>query len=242
MQIIKLGAIGSTNDYIKDLAKVRELDNFTAVTAESQTSGRGQRGSTWVSEPGKNLTMSVYYRMKDTSADNLFSLNAATAIAVLDVLKMLEIPDPSLKWPNDIMSGKKKVAGILIENNVKTATHFESVIGIGLNVNQAGFDGLPNAGSLFTQTGQVFDKDEIAAALVKRLKSRLSMLTEDAETIWAIYGESLFRKGVPTVFMLQSGEKFMGIIIKATRNGMLEVQLEDDSSRTFGIKELTMLF
>lgn len=242
MHFIKLDAIGSTNDYLKDLAKRLALDNFTVVTAESQTAGRGQRGSSWNSEPGKNLTMSVYYRFSDVDTQRLFVLNAAVSIAIVSALKAAEIPNLTVKWPNDIMSGKKKIGGILIENNVKTATEFESVIGIGLNVNQANFEGLPNAGSLYTESGRLFEKDEIGIQVAQSLKKQLlSLKTEDGK-IWKEYNESLFRKGKPTVFKDEFGKQFMGIIVGASRDGLLKILHEDDSVKSYGIKQVAMLY
>ena len=242
MHFIKLDAIGSTNDFLKDLAKQHAIENFTIVTAESQTSGRGQRGAVWQSEPGKNLTMSLFLRFYDREAEQLFVLNVITGLVIAQVLKDLQIPAITLKWPNDIMSGNKKVGGILIENNVKTATNFESVIGIGLNVNQVDFEGLPSAGSLYTQTLREHDKDQIAVQIAEALKSRVASMQENANQIWEEYNANLFRKGQPTVFEDQSGNQFMGIISTASRDGRIGILLEDDSVKFFGIKDVTMRY
>ncbi len=242
MRLIKLDAIGSTNDYLKDLAKAEMLENFTTVTAESQTAGRGQRGATWISETGKNLTMSVFARIEMSGMQRLFVLNAAVATAILEVLKSFSIPDLSLKWPNDIMSGRKKVGGILIENNVKTANSVESVIGIGLNVNQTNFDGLPNAGSLGLVSGRFFEKDEICIHIASALERKFQNFESSLDRIWQEYEQNLFRKGKPTMFQDTLGSQFMGIISKPTKEGLLEILLEDDSTKAFGIKEVTMLY
>ncbi|NUY82131.1 biotin--[acetyl-CoA-carboxylase] ligase [Flavobacterium sp. MAH-1] len=242
MHLIKLDAIGSTNDYLKDLSKTQNLSDFTVVTAEIQTSGRGQRGTVWNSEPGKNLTMSVFVRVSMNDASELFALNALVALSVLETLNASKIPGLSLKWPNDIMSGRKKIGGILIENNVKTATEFDSVIGIGLNVNQTAFDGLPNASSLFVVSGQTFDKETLCLQIVDRIRERLDLFKSTPDEIWETYNRSLFRKGIPTAFKDTSDKQFMGIITEAARDGQLKIMLEDDSVRSFGLKEVTMLF
>jgi len=242
MHFIKLDAIGSTNDFLKDLVRSRQLENFTVVTAETQTSGRGQRGTTWSSESGKNLTMSVFCRTKIHASSGLFVLNAATAIAILEAIRSFGIPDLSVKWPNDIMSGRSKIGGILIENNVKTAADFESVIGIGINVNQVGFESLPNASSMFLKSGREFDKEQVAVAIASELEAGLSDLETHVDEVWIVYNENLFRKGQPTVFEDNSGARFNGIIEQATRDGLLTIRLEDDSMRIFGIKEVAMLY
>lgn len=242
MHLIKLDAIGSTNDYLKDLSKAQNLSDFTIVTAETQTSGRGQRGTVWNSEPGKNLTMSVFMRLSMNQLSELFVLNALVALSVLETLHILKIPGLALKWPNDIMSGRKKIGGILIENNVKTATESDSVIGIGLNVNQTDFEGLPNASSLFVVSGQTFDKEALCLQIVDRIRQRLNLFKSAPDEIWETYNRSLFRKGIPTAFKDTSDNQFMGIIIEAARDGQLKIMLEDDSVRSFGLKEVTMLF
>ncbi|RZJ69704.1 biotin--[acetyl-CoA-carboxylase] ligase [Flavobacterium sp.] len=242
MRLIKLDAIGSTNDYLKDLAKAENLSEFTIVTAETQTAGRGQRGATWIVEPGKNLTMSVFVKVQMSETTQLFALNAAVALTILEVLKTFGIPELSLKWPNDIMSGRTKVGGILIENSVKTDNSVASVIGIGLNVNQTDFEGLPNASSLALVSGVFFEKDEICIHIASALEKRLEVFEKTSQKIWSDYQQNLFRKGKPTLFQDLSGDKFMGIIANATKEGLLEIKLGDDSIKSFGIKEVTMLY
>src|SRR4051812_14072234 len=115
MKLIKLDAIDSTNDFLKSLSSQDELENFTVVTAENQTKGKGQMGAKWQSESGKNLIMSVL--VKDFLFDNeqVFNLSIIVATSVIEVLKTFDIPELSIKWPNDIMSYTKKIGGILIE-------------------------------------------------------------------------------------------------------------------------------
>jgi len=86
MKLIKLDAIDSTNDFLKALASQEELDNFTVVTAENQTKGKGQMGSKWQSESGKNLIMSAL--VKDFLHDNkqVFNLSIIVSLAVIETL------------------------------------------------------------------------------------------------------------------------------------------------------------
>jgi BirA family biotin operon repressor/biotin-[acetyl-CoA-carboxylase] ligase len=104
MKLIKLDAIDSTNDFLKSMSSQDEQENFTVVTAENQTKGKGQMGAVWKSETGKNLIMSVL--VKDFLFDNekVFNLNIIVSLSVLEVLKSLNIPDLCIKWPNDIMA------------------------------------------------------------------------------------------------------------------------------------------
>ena len=108
MKLIKLDAIDSTNDFLKALASKDELDNFTVVIAENQTKGKGQMGEKWVTESGKNLTMSVLIKGFLFDNEQVFNLNIIVSLSLIDTLKSLNIPDLTIKWPNDIMSYNKK--------------------------------------------------------------------------------------------------------------------------------------
>ena len=167
MKLIKLDAIDSTNDFLKSLASQDELDNFTVVTAENQTKGKGQMGSKWQSESGKNLIMSVLVKEFLYDNEQVFNLSVIVSLAVIDALKSLNIPDLCIKWPNDIMSYNKKVGGILIENTIKSDGRIVSVVGIGLNVNQTNFDHLPNASSLAVICKTQFDKNALVLLIAE---------------------------------------------------------------------------
>ena len=123
MSIIKLNAIDSTNDFLKVLSRNQSVDNFTTVVAQKQTNGKGQMGAVWQSEEGKNLIMSVLVKDVLQNVDEIFHLNVAVALSVIQVLEVFNIPNLSVKWPNDIMSDPKKICGILIENSIKSDTN-----------------------------------------------------------------------------------------------------------------------
>lgn len=242
MNIIKLSAINSTNDYLKELSSRQYVENFTIVCAENQTAGRGQMGAKWDAEPGKNLTFSVLVKDLLLGIHEIFSLNAAVAISVINALENLTIPDLSIKWPNDILAGNKKIGGILIENSIKTNGEIYSVIGIGLNVNQKSFDGLTKASSVALITGMEHDKDVIMTAITGSIRRNVAaLLNKNADVIWQKYHAKLYKKDVPMPFE-KEGKKFMGIIKEVSRNGSLRVQLEDDSVAEYGIKEVQLLY
>ena len=119
MKVIKLNAIHSTNTFLKDLSKNTILENFTIVVTKNQTNGRGQQDSSWVSEPNKNLTFSVYLNDLQLNISAKKYLNYAVSLAIFTVLKQKNIPNLAIKWPNDIVSGNKKLCGILIENSIQ---------------------------------------------------------------------------------------------------------------------------
>lgn len=152
MNIIKLSAINSTNDYLKKLSAGQYLENFTVVVAEHQTAGKGQMGAKWSVVPGKNLTFSVLIKDLLLEINEIFNLNAAVAISITETLESFNIPDICIKWPNDILAGNKKIGGVLIENSIKNNGEIFSIVGIGLNINQLDFENLPKASSLAVVT------------------------------------------------------------------------------------------
>lgn len=243
MKLIKLNAIDSTNDFMKQLLTAQIVENFTVVATDSQLKGRGQMGSTWMAESGKNLTFSVYLSNELINLESIYNLNVAVALSILDVLKEQHIPELKIKWPNDIMSANKKIGGILIENAIKQSSEVQSVVGIGLNVNQQNYDGLPQASSLCLTTGRFFDCDELLTKIVNQLKIYVNLIdVNQGNKLWDKYHEYLYKKDIPSAFENKDGNKFMGIIKKVLSTGQLEVMMEDDSMQYFNIKELKMLF
>lgn len=242
MIVIKLDAIKSTNEYLKALAKEKPLENFTTVIAKNQTNGKGQMGATWVSEEGKNLTMSVLVKDVLSSHDAIFSLNVSVAVAVVKELQELGIPKISIKWPNDIMSDSKKLGGILIESTLKSDGSTISIIGIGINCNQTNFVNLPKATSLALQMKQEIAPEILMEKIVRMLQQQLSIIPKQAVFLWQQYHELLFKKGVPMAFETTNGNRFMGIIERVTYDGKLELLLENDTLENFGVKEIQMLY
>lgn len=244
MKLIKLDAIDSTNDFLKALSSQDELDNFTVVTAENQTKGKGQMGAKWESESGKNLIMSAL--VKDFLYDNeqVFNLSLIVSLSVIEALKSLNIPDLSIKWPNDIMSYNKKIGGILIENTIKSDGRIVSVVGLGLNVNQTNFEELPNASSLAVILGHAFDKELLPVLIIEKMQQKIALWESKSALFWNDYFETLFRKGVPMPFknLVSSRQNFMGIIQGVSPVGKIQILLEDDSVSEFDIKEVQMLY
>jgi BirA family biotin operon repressor/biotin-[acetyl-CoA-carboxylase] ligase len=243
MKLIKLDAIDSTNDFLKRLSGQQSLENFTVVTAENQTHGKGQMGSKWDSETGKNLMFSVLVNKVFNNISEIFDLNVAVAVALISTLEKYNIPNLSIKWPNDILSDNKKLAGILIENTIKNNREITSIIGVGLNVNQMNFDLLPKASSLAVIVKSEFDKEIILNQFIDCLKFNCNLLQNNsASELWKNYNSYLFKKGIPMAFSLPNGTHFMGIIQGVNSSGKLEVKLENETTENFGIKEIQLLY
>jgi len=242
MKLIKLDAIDSTNEFLKGLSSNQTLENFTVVTAESQTKGKGQMGSVWDSEPSKNLIMSVLIKDFTTDINQIFDINIAVSVSIIQVLEGLNIPELSIKWPNDIMSYTKKIGGILIENSIKSDGSINSIAGLGLNINQMNFENLPKASSLAIICNKTFDKEEILLKIVEKLEQNIQSWNQNSDSLRTEYINKLFRIGIPMPFEDQNQQNFMGIIQGVSPIGKLEILLEDDSISEFDIKEIQMLY
>lgn len=242
MKLIKLDAIDSTNEFLKGISSNPNIENFTVVTAEIQTKGKGQRGSSWVSQSGKNLIMSVLVGNFLKDKNKIFDVNIATAVSVIQALKTFNIPELSIKWPNDIMSYNKKIGGILIENSIKSNGTITSIIGLGLNVNQTDFQHLPKASSLAVIYNTNFNKEEVLLKIMERLENNIQFWDQNKDFLWQDFINLLFKKGIPMPFADANQQKFMGIIQGVTNFGKLEILLEDDSISNFDIKEVQMLY
>ena len=246
MQIIKLNATESTNAYLKELFIDVALNDFTVVVANEQSKGRGQMGTVWESEPGKNLTFSVLKRFDGFMVSQQFMINVMVSMALYEHLKKLQIPDLSVKWPNDILSGHHKIAGILIENILSGDKIQSSVIGIGLNVNQMHFNNLPNVSSIKLILGKNMDLDELLSSILKSMQETFAVLNAKdpsiVNTILENYKSVLFRKDKPSTFRNENDELFMGFITDVSAEGKIIVTLEDDVKKEFGLKEIKLLY
>ena len=167
MKLIKLNAIDSTNEYIK-LNKSFFSQNSLVVYSFNQTNGKGQRGKIWTSQPYKNICISFYNKIEKTSNETLLKTNLFASLSVLEILKLYDIPKLKIKWPNDIMSGNKKIAGILIENSFFRKKIVDSIIGIGLNVNQIDFDLITDATSMKILKNESFDLNKLSNEFIKK--------------------------------------------------------------------------
>lgn len=176
MEVRWIDITGSTNRYVREEAGV-SLAPMTLVAAREQTAARGQRGNSWESAPGENLTFSFYFLPRDIKASSQFAISEAVALAMVATLREYGI-EAKVKWPNDIYVVSKKIAGILIENSILGSALSRSIVGVGLNVNQTEFvSDAPNPISMKMLTGKQYDLDEIASVLASNFECYLAMPT-----------------------------------------------------------------
>lgn len=243
MRIDKLHTIDSTNDYLKRISKKENLTEDIVAWAVTQTAGKGQMGTMWKSESGKNLTFSILRNAKVLKIGQQFYPLMAASLAVKDVLQKLLIKNVRVKWPNDILTGNDKICGILIESIIKGRRFDAMIIGVGLNVNQTTWTGIPRATSIKTETGIDFDLEEVLNMLLIQFHIYVNKLIQgDFEQIKNDYEAHLFRKDKPSTFVRNSGEQFTGIIKGVTDTGKLRLLEEDDVINEYDLKEIELRY
>ena len=242
MNIIKLDAIDSTNSYLKKIILEKDISDYTIVTANFQTEGKGQLGYMWESEDSKNLLCSIYKKDLGIKVEDQFVISMLVSLSIIRTLEKLNLPKLYIKWPNDIMSDNKKICGILVENMVKQNSIKESVIGIGLNVNQDTFKNLPNATSIKKIKGAVFNIDELLNDLVNNIKKQFSDFNQsNIDLIFKEYEDVLYRMNIPSTFKNSQGDIFTGFIKGVNNLGRLKVLLEDNLTKSYSIKDILLL-
>jgi BirA family biotin operon repressor/biotin-[acetyl-CoA-carboxylase] ligase len=230
--IIEFDSIDSTNNYAMQLIDANTAYPGLTIVAQSQTSGKGQRGRAWVDMPGQSLLMSII-TTPGIAISAQFAFNALVATTIADVLKPLSASwDLRIKWPNDIIINDKKAGGILIENVIRGSRWTHCVVGLGLNIKQEVFPPeLPFATSLKIGSGQDFNIIDLRDALRQGIME-CSSRSLSAETIMKRYNEHLYKTGQKQAFSNNEG-KWEATIIGAGADGSLHVQLADDSLVTY---------
>jgi len=240
MNIIKLNAIDSTNSYLKKLSNEKKLSDFTVVSANYQTNGRGQMGSVWQSTKGKNLTFSVLVNFKELPISRRFYISIAVSLGILTTLNNEFGTNFKIKWPNDILADRDKIAGILIENNFRGTKISQTVIGIGLNVNQIKFsNSLQNATSLLILTNKIIDKELLLEKLIKDIQYQFQLLKEKKyKVLKNNYLKVLYGYMQTLKFKNNKEVNFTGKIVGVDEDGKLEIEMKNKSIRKFDLKEI----
>lgn len=233
-----LDATPSTNQYLSECPPAHVTGCGKAVATFVQTQGRGQRGNTWLSEPGKNIQYSLLYGPNTIPSHNQFLISQAVSLVVKTFLNEYTT-GITIKWPNDIYWKNKKLGGILIEHQIKGSYVEQSIIGIGLNINQSTFPSeLPDAVSLSGITGQTYDLTALTEKLHQALCKELDALTmEQEEDIQRFYVNNLYRRDGFHSYTDQNGP-FDARICGIGAQGNLMLELEDGSVRTYTFKEV----
>lgn len=242
-----LHEVESTNTYAMDLLRNVNAIEGTIVYTDNQTNGRGQRGTVWNAEIASNITASVILKPKFLSIEKSFYLSKISALAVHDLLSEI-LPnsqyDIKIKWPNDILVNRKKIAGILIENTFSNQGIQNSVIGIGLNVNQVDFGDLnPVVTSLKSLTQNNFNRNDLLQKLAGYLeKWYLILKQQKLELINQQYTNHFFAINELMDFNDLNLNYFKAKVKGVEENGKLKLEFADGICRLFEVKEVKMHF
>lgn len=236
-KIISLSVVDSTNNYIAKLQLSDEIDHGTVILAENQSEGRGQRGTEWQSEPGKNLIFSFLLNEVNLSVMEQFRLNQLTSLALVRALGKKGV-DAQIKWPNDIFVGDKKISGMLIENSISGTGLKDSIIGIGLNVNQEEFEGF-KATSVKNETGGDHNIHEMLFSFIYEFNELFDLLDEP-EKLSRLYNDALIGMKSPVKFSY-AGNEYEGKIHRIDEIGRVELIAGEEVHGPFSLKEVKFL-
>ncbi|MEO0733197.1 MAG: biotin--[acetyl-CoA-carboxylase] ligase [Bacteroidota bacterium] len=237
--------LASTNTAaVEALNDGEDLPPGAVFWADAQTAGRGQGANRWHASPNANLSLSIVVYPDHLAVDQLFALTQVSALAVAETVRSL-LPasltaSVRVKWPNDVYVGDRKIAGILVQNGLRGSRVAWSVIGIGLNVNEAIFptELRATATSLRLLTGKVWDRERVGECLFTAFGATYGLL--DAPELGQRYLELLYRRGVVSSFLVTaSGERISGVILGVDAQGRLRLALAE-GERAFALRELRL--
>ena len=233
MKIIWYNTIESTNSAME--SSKTELSHKEVWAARFQTAGRGQRGNVWSSAAGSNLTFSIYLEPRHIRACDQFVLSQAVSLGVCDYLGRYGV-QAKIKWPNDIYVAGNKICGILIEHSVGGSFLKDTIVGIGLNLNQREFpESVPNPTSLSLETDLTYDVESELEALLEYIFEEYDAAGEDTA---AKYLQRLYLKDEPHTFTIAaSGEPLEGRITGVAPDGRLMVRASY-GTHLFAFKEI----
>ena len=243
MKVVKVDAISSTNSFLKEFIKTHSDKKMYAVVAQHQFSGKGQRDTQWVSEAGKNLTFSVYLPGIQNIHKETFKLSALVALALRKVLSSYDIPKLTIKWPNDILSRQSKIAGILIENMMTHNKNGASIVGVGLNVNQTSFPGLPKASSLKSIKHTSFNLDHLLDEILLEFEKVPELFNSlSFKEVISDYYSFLFKHQSVSMFQFPDGDLHQGLLKGIDQHGRLIVEFDDHKLESYDVKEIQIKY
>src|SRR4030042_3473220 len=225
--LIRLDQVDSTNSYAGQLIKSGNASEGTVILAEHQFQGRGQKGNTWESRKGLNLTFSFILMPSFLEAHRHFYLLMGISFVILDLLRQEGIKT-QVKWPNDMVCSGLKIGGILIENSMKGSRLSSSVAGIGLNVNQTRFTFTGgNPTSMKLELKRTIDREIVFTDALKNLTAWINRLyRKEWGMIRESYLQDLFQYEQWADYIDSTGD-FRGRIRDVLEGGELCVEIRN---------------
>ena len=238
---IKLDTVDSTMQYLARPELSACEDSFIVVTADFQTAGRGQKGASWESEAGKNLLLGLRLRPRFLHPQEQFYLSEICALSLVETLDTYA-DGFSIKWPNDIYYGDRKVSGMLLEHTLQGATLESTIVGVGLNINQQTFHSdAPNPESLYQILGRETDCESLLEDFLQRFQTYYQRLEQqDFSVIHADYRQRLYRHHEWATYEDAHGT-FSGRIVDVETTGRLVIETPEGALRKFAFKEVAYI-
>lgn len=248
--VIHIDETDSTNRWLRDNPPLfgnnpALLDNkgrllgkndCVVVVADYQTAGKGCGTNSWESERGKNLIFSMLIHPTDVPANEQFRITEITSVAMCETLQRYGCKNVSIKWPNDIYVGDKKICGMLIENRLQGSAIKDCIIGIGLNVNQHEFlSDAPNPVSLYQILGHETDREALLQAFLDAFDS-----TYNSKTTCSTYKEMLYRKGKDSLYRDKT-TCFKATLTDVLPDGRLLLVDQEGRERLYAFKEVEFI-
>ncbi len=238
--IIELSEIDSTNNYAMRLINEGMAEHGMAILADFQTNGKGQHGNIWQAQESKNLLCSIILDTHGFPLEKQFLLNTMACLAVADTLiQQYLLQDVSIKWPNDIYAGKRKIAGILIENQIRGVSWSHAVIGIGLNINQSNFEDLNRATSILVETKKEFKIKQVNKTLLKWINTYFQKFSQNESELLNYYNQLLMHVGEEINFK-KNYEFFKGKLIGVNKDGRIEIEV-NSKIKQFQHREIELI-
>ena len=238
-KIIRLDTVNSTNSFLSENLNDSSFFEGVVVVANAQTLGRGQGENLWHSNSGDNLLFSVLLQPKCDLIYQFF-LNQFIALSICQTLKQFGI-ECQIKWPNDILVDKKKIAGILIENKIQGRMLHSSIVGIGLNINQSDFpDQLINPISMKLLLKDSIDINQVLETLIVQLeKQYFQFKRNELNVINENYQSLLYRKDEKAYFKIKN-KRVEAVIREVNKQGEIVLEI-DNELKSFSNSEIKMI-
>jgi len=223
--IIQIDRVSSTNNYAAKLLNQTKIPFGAVIMAQFQDDGRGQRGAVWQSKSGENLLFSAILDGSLMKECPPFYLSKCVAVSIKDTLSYFLKHKIHLKWPNDVLVERRKIAGVLIESQWKGNNLFSSIIGVGLNVNQTHFEYGFDATSMKLLSANDYDLKEVLQVLCAKLNFNFNrLLSKEYSGLQQDYLSSLYKYNEKTHFKI--GDKLEEVVLKdVNENGMVSLEM-----------------
>ncbi len=231
----------STNETLWEFSSKVNLSDFHTISTDFQTKGKGQDTNVWESEANKNILTSSVVFPEFLEAIDAFQISRWVSLSIIDYLESKGLKQLRIKWPNDIYVGKKKIAGILIQNAIAGNRLSKSMFGVGLNINQEVFmSDAPNPVSLVQLKPAEYEPLEELHYLISTLMKKYRLLQKKPAKLISEYHQLLYQRDEFCTYKVAKGI-ITGKIIGVDEYGRLLLAKQGQEAQAYDLKEVKFL-